>query len=68
VPENVLFVHARSLRAAGRTAEAGEVLARAHRIIEHVAELIPLPNLRQSWLEGVWVNREIARDWAASHP
>jgi hypothetical protein len=66
LPESILFVHARALRAAGRAAEASDFLTRAHRLVQHVAEQIPSPALRQSWLQDVWVNREIAQDWAAS--
>jgi hypothetical protein len=68
VPESVLFIHSRALRAAGRPAEAAEFLARAYRIVEQVAEQIPDSTLRQSWLSNVWVNREITHDWAAGQP
>lgn len=65
LPETVLWTHSRALRAAGFAAEARAYLTQAQATIQHVAAQTANPALRESWLANVWVNRQVADDWAA---
>jgi tetratricopeptide (TPR) repeat protein len=64
-PERKHFTHSRILRALGRDVEADEHLARAHECVMRVAGNTHDPELKQSWLENVKVNREIVATWKA---
>jgi len=57
--EHTHFTHSRILRAFGQEAEADEYLKRAYDRIMLVAARTADPELKQSWLENVEVNREI---------
>jgi hypothetical protein len=59
LPERKHFTHSRILRALGRDVEADEHLARAYGCVMQVAGNTHDPELKQSWLENVEVNREI---------
>jgi predicted ATPase len=68
LPETVLWTHSRALRAAGFAAEAHAFLAQAQAAVQRVADQTADPILREGWLAKVWVNRQIAADWAAERP
>jgi tetratricopeptide (TPR) repeat protein len=59
LPESYSFTYSRALRAMEREEEANAYLQRAHEQVMQVADNIQDESLRRSWLEDVWVNREI---------
>lgn len=65
--QQVHFNHYRVCQAAGLPEEAQEALERAYRTMLKLAEGMGEEG-RQSFLENVRVNREIAAEWARYHP
>jgi tetratricopeptide (TPR) repeat protein len=61
------YVHVCALWANGQDDAAEEYLERAYQCIMTVANQLRDENLRRSWLEDVYVNRQIIRDWALYH-
>jgi hypothetical protein len=53
------WTHAQVLRAAGQGQESDSFLYKAYDILMQVAEKIEDDDLRRSFLENVWENREI---------
>ena len=62
-PEQILFTHARALRAAGREVEAAEYLRRAYNRVMLIADSLDDETLRRSLLENVRQNRAIVAAW-----
>jgi tetratricopeptide (TPR) repeat protein len=63
-PEGYEYVHVLALWANGREEEAQPYLERAYQRVMLVAGQTRDPDLRAGWLENVYINRQIIRDWA----
>ena len=66
-PEGYEYTHVCALWANGRDEEAEEFLDRAYQRVMLVANHTKDNTLRRSWLENVYLNRQIIRDWVLSH-
>ncbi len=63
-PEGYQYIHVLALWANGREDEAQPYLEQAYRRVMLVANQTSDPTLRRGWLENVYINRQIIRDWA----
>ena len=66
-PEGYEYVHVCALWANGQEEKAESYLEQAYQRVMQVASHIQDDNLRGSWLEKVYLNRQIIRDWALYH-
>ncbi len=66
-PEGYDYAYVCALWANGLDEEANEFLERAYQRVMLVANQTRDEQLRGSWLENVYVNRQIIRDWALNH-
>jgi hypothetical protein len=66
-PEGHEYVHVCALWANNREEEAEAYLERAYQRIMQVANQLRDESLRRSWLEDVYINRQVIRDWVLFH-
>ncbi|MBE0697264.1 MAG: hypothetical protein IH586_10105, partial [Anaerolineaceae bacterium] len=66
-PEGYQYVHTCALWANGRDEEAEKFLNEAYDRVMLVANQTKDDLLRGSWLENVYINRQIIRDWVLNH-
>ena len=66
-PEGWDYVQACALWANGEDEEANAALERAYQRVMDVANAINDPEIRSSWLDDVYLNRQIVNDWINYH-
>lgn len=66
-PEGFQYTYACALWANGRDEEAAAFLELAYQRVMQIASLTESESIRKSWLEDVYINRQIVNDWVNFH-